>query len=138
MENLESKKNDRIDNKLKYELFPIESPAIEEIVKVYMAGEKKYGRNTWQGLQDGYNRYDGAQIRHGVEHKRGHIIDQETGVMHLAQEAWNSIAKLHCWLNEHGQVDVIEIKCPNCSRTNYVEIQRAEFNCWNCKKEIKL
>ena len=135
---MESKKNDKIDGKLKYDLFPIESRAVEEMVKVYMAGEKKYGRNTWQGLKDGYHRYDGAQIRHDVEHKRGHIIDQETGAMHLAQVAWNALAKLECWLRENGEIEIVELKCPHCGETNYVENLRNKFNCWKCKKEIKL
>ena len=42
---MESKKNDIIDGKLKYDLFPIESRAVEEMVKVYMAGETNYVEN---------------------------------------------------------------------------------------------
>lgn len=136
---MESKKNDIIEGKLKYDLFPIESRAVEEMVKVYMAGEKKYGRNTWQGLKDGYHRYDGAQIRHDVEHKRGHIIDQETGAMHLAQVAWNANIMLHHWLEEYGEINVREIKCPHCNLTNFVEKEKKGIvKCYKCKTKIEL
>ena len=92
-ENNESKKNDRLDDKLRWELLPLED--IEDIVKVYTAGAKKYGPNTWQNLPDGYNRYKAALLRHLVEYDKGNKIDEETGCRHLAAVAWNAIAMLH-------------------------------------------
>lgn len=92
-ENNESKKNDRLDNKLRWELLPLED--IEDIVKVYTAGAKKYGPNTWQNLPDGYNRYKAAFFRHLLEHEKGNWLDEETGSIHLAQCVWNAIAMLH-------------------------------------------
>jgi hypothetical protein len=95
---MESKKNDRQDDKLRWDLLPLET--IEEIVKVYHAGAKKYGENTWQNLPDGYNRYKGAMFRHLVLHEKGEVFDEETGCRHLAQVAWNAIAMLHCCLTQ--------------------------------------
>lgn len=92
---MESKKNDRQDDKLRWDLLPLET--IEEIVKVYHAGAKKYGENTWQNLPDGYNRYKGAMFRHLVAHEKGEIVDTETGVYHLSAVVWNAIAMLHCY-----------------------------------------
>lgn len=92
-ENNESKKNDRLDDKLRWELLPLED--IEDIVKVYTAGAKKYGPNTWQNLPDGYNRYKAAFFRHLLEHEKGNWLDEETGSIHLAQCVWNAIAMLH-------------------------------------------
>ena len=92
-ENNESKKNDRLDDKLRWELLPLED--VEDIVKVYTAGAKKYGPNTWQNLPDGYNRYKAALLRHLVEYDKGNKIDEETGCRHLAAVAWNAIAMLH-------------------------------------------
>lgn len=88
-----SVKNDRKDDKLMWELLPLE--LIEEIVKVYTAGAKKYGPNKWQNLDNGYERYKAAAFRHILEYEKGHEFDEETGCRHLAQAAWNLIACLH-------------------------------------------
>lgn len=106
MENMESKKNDRQDDKLRWDLLPLET--IEEIVKVYHAGAKKYGENTWQNLPDGYNRYKGAMMRHLVLHEKGEIFDEETGCMHLAQVAWNAIAILNCSLQKQKELNKLK------------------------------
>lgn len=92
---MESKKNDRQDDKLRWDLLPLE--LLEEVVKVYHEGAKKYGENTWQNLPDGYNRYKGAMFRHLVAHEKGEIVDTETGVYHLSAVVWNAIAMLHCY-----------------------------------------
>lgn len=90
---MESKKNDRADGKLRWELLPLED--MEEIVKVFHAGAEKYGANNWQNLPNGYERYKAALFRHLLEHEKGHWTDDETGCIHLAQVAWNAIAMLH-------------------------------------------
>ena len=92
-ENTEVKKNDRLDDKLRWELLPLED--IEDIVKVYTEGAKKYGPDRWQDLPDGIRRYKAALLRHLVEFDKGNEIDEETGCRHLAQVAWNAIAMLH-------------------------------------------
>ena len=92
-ENAEAKKNDRLDDKLRWELLPLED--IEDIVKVYTEGAKKYGPDRWQDLPDGIRRYKAALLRHLVEFDKGNEIDEETGCRHLAQVAWNAIAMLH-------------------------------------------
>ena len=92
-ENNESKKNDRLDDKLRWELLPLED--IEDVVKVYTAGAKKYGPDKWQELPDGIRRYKAALLRHLVEYDKGNKIDEETGCHHLAAVAWNAIAMLH-------------------------------------------
>ena len=86
-------KNDRLDDKLHWELLPLED--VEDIVRVYTAGAKKYGENKWQDLPDGIRRYKAALLRHLVEFDKGNEIDKETGCLHLAQCAWNAIAMLH-------------------------------------------
>ena len=97
MEN-EPKKNDRQDGKLMWELLPL--TLIEKIVEVYTAGARKYGPNKWQGLDNGYDRYKAAMLRHLVEYEKGNTIDLDTGCLHLAHVAWNAIAMLYCSLNE--------------------------------------
>lgn len=89
----ESKKNDRKDGKLMWELLPLLD--VEDIVKVYHKGAEKYGPNMWQNLENGYERYKAAMMRHLVEYEKGNEFDPETGCRHLAQVAWNAIAMLH-------------------------------------------
>lgn len=91
---MESVKNDYKDNKLRWDLLPLKE--IEEIVKVYTAGAKKYGANRWQDLPDGINRYRAALLRHLVEFEKGNEFDEETGCRHLAACCWNAIAMLYC------------------------------------------
>lgn len=47
-----SVKNDIIDDKLRWDLLPMKE--IEDIVRVYHAGAKKYGPNKWQNLDNGF------------------------------------------------------------------------------------
>jgi hypothetical protein len=125
---MESKKNDRQDDKLRWDLLPLET--IEEIVKVYHEGAKKYGENTWQNLDDGYNRYKGAMMRHLVAHEKGEIFDEETGCRHLAQVAWNAIAMLHCSFHFKGG-----FKC-NEAEERFVDWFNKKSNAEKSKKEV--
>lgn len=94
-----SVKNDIIDDKLRWDLLPMEE--IEDIVRVYHAGAKKYGPNTWQDLDDGFERYRAATFRHMMAYLKGERMDKETNVHHLAAVAWNVITML--WYDKHGK-----------------------------------
>lgn len=93
------KKDDRQDGKLMWELLPL--PLLVEVVKVYTAGAQKYGANQWQNLDDGYQRYKAALLRHLVEHEKGNPIDADTGCLHLAQVVWNALAMLYFSLKKN-------------------------------------
>lgn len=97
--NQESIKNDFKDDKLRWDLLPMEE--IEDIVRVYHAGAKKYGPNNWQNLDNGFERYRAAAARHLMEYLKGERVDADTGCLHLAQYAWNAIAML--WYDKHGK-----------------------------------
>ena len=88
-----SVKNDFKDHKLRWDLLPLEE--VEDIVKVFTSGSIKYGDNTWQGLENGYQRYKAAMFRHLLEYEKGTEFDEETGCRHLAQVAWNAISMLY-------------------------------------------
>lgn len=92
-------KNDIIDDKLRWDLLPMED--IEDIVRVYHAGAKKYGSNNWQDLDDGFERYRAATFRHMMAYLKGERMDKETNVHHLAAVAWNVITML--WYDKHGK-----------------------------------
>lgn len=102
----EGKKNDYQDGKLRWDLLPLEE--IEDIVKLYTAGSIKYGDNNWQNLENGYQRYKAAMLRHLLEYEKGNKVDDETKVNHLAAVAWNAIAMLY--LDKHGEGKDYDIK----------------------------
>ena len=97
----EGKKNDRIDGKVRMDLLPW--PELEEVARVLTAGAKKYGANNWQGLEDGYERYKGAMLRHLTEVEKGIEIDADTGCRHIAQVACNALFMLHFKLQEYNK-----------------------------------
>lgn len=99
----EGKKNDKKDDKTRWELIPLD--CLEDIARVYTEGAKKYGENTWQYLDNGYERYKGALLRHlyAAEHDE---FDEETGCRHLAQVCWNAIALL--WLSKVEELNLID------------------------------
>lgn len=74
---------------------------IEDIVRVYHAGAKKYGPNKWQNLDNGFERYRAAAARHIMAYLKGERMDKETNVHHLAAAAWNVITML--WYDKHGK-----------------------------------
>ena len=96
----EGKKNDRIDGKVRMDLLPW--PELEEIARVYTAGAKKYGARNWMNLEDGYERYKGALLRHLCEVEKGNVIDSDTGCYHIAQVAINAMFMLHFKLKEYA------------------------------------
>lgn len=79
--------------KLRWDLLPLH--LIEKVVEVYTFGAQKYAPNSWQKLEDGYNRYKAALFRHLTAHEKGETIDPESKLSHLAHCAWNAIAMMH-------------------------------------------
>lgn len=77
--------------KVDYSLLP--SEAIEEVLKIYMGGAKKYGRGNYlKGIS--YSRVFSAAMRHLWAWWRGEETDQESGISHLAHACWNVLALL--------------------------------------------
>ena len=67
--------------KTRFELLP--SDALEEIAKVLTHGAKKYADRNWErGIN--WSRCFGACMRHLWSWWRGHDLDAETGLSHLA------------------------------------------------------
>lgn len=97
-----SGKDDRADGKLRWDLLPLAE--IEDIVRVYTEGAKKYADNSWQDIPDGFNRYLGALMRHLVAYTKGERYDKE-GFMHLSAVCWNAIALLHYDKHNKGLIE---------------------------------
>ncbi len=82
-------KNDRLDNKPRWELLPMD--AVEKIVEVLTYGATKYADHNWK-MVDGLNdRYYAALMRHLVASRNGEKTDADTGMSHLAHAACNAI-----------------------------------------------
>ena len=98
-----SGKDDRADGKLRWDLLPLAE--IEDIVRVYTEGAKKYADNSWQNIPDGFERYRAALLRHMTAYMKGERYDKETGLMHLAQICWNAIALLYYDKHNKGLIE---------------------------------
>ena len=74
------------------------SRAISAVSGVGTYGATKYTEGGWRHVNKGFERYTDAMMRHllkeGVE-----MIDQESGLLHAAQVAWNALARLELLLS---------------------------------------
>ena len=61
----------------------------EGIAKIMTFGASKYKPNSWQGVEDGENRYYAALMRHIIAYRKGEEKDKETGESHLLHAACN-------------------------------------------------
>lgn len=73
-----ARKNDRIDDKTRWELIPLD--CLEDIARVYTEGAKKYGDNTWQNLENGYER---CYIMQSMEEKLDQILANQALIVKL-------------------------------------------------------
>ena len=79
-------------DKLRWDLVPIE--ALEEVVRVFNFGAKKYEDRNWEkGM--GWSRMYAAAMRHLTAFWRGETFDKETGLHHCAHAAWCCLALCH-------------------------------------------
>lgn len=99
-------KNDRKDGKIRLELVPMAE--IEDIAKLYTIGAEKYADNSWKEIENGFERYRAALLRHMIAYMKGERFDGETGINHITAVAWNAIAML--WFDKQGK-GLFEGKC---------------------------
>jgi hypothetical protein len=104
-----SKKFDQGKDQLSYLL---EIPAFDELVKVLMLGEAKYGRNNFRETGFAYSRLMDAALRHMRAFQRGEAINVESlpdgserRVHHLACAAVNLVFLLNQELGGYGSDD---------------------------------
>ena len=92
-------KDDFKDDKLRWDLLPMQE--IEDIVRVFHLGAKKYEPNGWKDIPNGFERYRAAMMRHLMCYMNGERYDKELNVSHLSQVCWNAIVML--WYDKHGK-----------------------------------
>jgi len=87
--------------------------ALLEVSRVGTFGAQKYTRGGWQEVPDGINRYTAAMMRHFLQENEN-AYDDELGVLHAAQVAWNALARLELILREQkkGELKFEEVLPP--------------------------
>lgn len=82
-------------DKLDWSVIPLE--ILEPLVKVFMAGEQKYGyRNCTKEFENGDRRFFAAAMRHTKDCQDDALaVDDDTGCHHSAQAAWNHLMRLY-------------------------------------------
>lgn len=73
------------------------SLALLEVARVATYGATKYSENGWMQVPNGVMRYRAAGDRHRLR-RCTEDLDPDTGVTHLAHEAWNRLAELELLL----------------------------------------
>ncbi len=68
--------------------------ALWAVAEVSTFGAKKYAWNGWKDVENGENRYGDARFRHSLRAAMGEEVDLESGLSHLAHEAWGALAAL--------------------------------------------
>lgn len=81
------------NGKLRYDLLPFD--AVDEVVKVLNYGINKYPKpeENWRvnSKKEDIPRYEAALLRHMSAHMQGELIDEESGLPHMAQIATNAL-----------------------------------------------
>lgn len=78
------------------------SLALLKIAEVSTYGAKKYTRHGWEYVPDGIQRYNDAKWRH-LLNGRYNKYDNESGLLHLAHEAWNILAELELRMRNENE-----------------------------------
>jgi len=74
--------------------------ALEQVARVSEFGATKHGWDTWHTIPNGQLRYADAQMRHELDICKGETHAQDSGLLHLSHEVWNSLARLELLLRE--------------------------------------
>ena len=76
--------------------------AIESVAAVSTFGANKYAWNGWQNVDNGFERYSDAMVRHLLREGQGEVLDLDSGLLHAAHVAWGALARLELMLREEN------------------------------------
>lgn len=79
--------------------------AMEGVAAISAFGASKYAWNGWQSVDDGFNRYTDALVRHLGQEGKGEILDPDSRLLHAEHTAWNAMARLELLKRELEQKD---------------------------------
>lgn len=80
--------------------------AISAVADVSVFGASKYTWKGWENVDDGYNRYSDALMRHLVCEGKGEVKDPHSDLLHAQHVAWNALARLELLLREHEEMEI--------------------------------
>ena len=92
--NVEKAKND--EGKPKFSLVP--PRALRAVAEALTYGEQKYPGNDFRKVENGYARYNDASRRHQNAYDCDELVDEESGILHLAHEIVNKLFMLEILL----------------------------------------
>lgn len=75
--------------------------ALLAVAEVLTFGANKYADHSWQHVENADKRYWAARSRHELHRAAGESHDAESGLLHLAHEACNSLFILELALLEN-------------------------------------
>lgn len=70
------------------------------VATVSTFGAEKYAWRGWENVEDGFNRYSDAMVRHLMKEGAGEHIDPDSGLLHAAHTAWGALARLELLMRE--------------------------------------
>ena len=73
------------------------------VAEVSAFGAEKYTWGGWKSVPDGARRYGDALVRHVCKEKIEGEVDSDSGLLHVAHEAWNALARLELILKERAE-----------------------------------
>ena len=68
---------------------------LEYVAKIWAFGADKYSKGNWKCVENGFNRYSNAMVRHLMAESDGPGVDSESELLHAGHVAWNALARLH-------------------------------------------
>ena len=82
------------------------APELEELCKVWEFGANKYSKSNWKLVENGFDRYSNALVRHLVAEDKC-LFDDESKLLHAAHIAFNSLARMHFILHtlKYGKLE---------------------------------
>ncbi|UOF79374.1 hypothetical protein [Caudoviricetes sp.] len=76
------------------------SRALMAVGSIGTFGAKKYSKSGWLSVPDGKSRYKSAGLRHYFYEEIEGLLDKDSGLLHAAHAAWNSLAYLELLLRD--------------------------------------
>lgn len=94
------KKDD--EDKQRWDLLPLD--VVKDVVKVLTYGAKKYAPDNWKLIDNPYDRYFAAAMRHLSDYRAyGEKLDKDSGLPHLAHAMCCLI--FLSWFEKHNKVN---------------------------------
>ena len=78
--------------------------ALLAVAEIGTFGAKKYARSSWKTVPNAAVRYEDALVRHQLM-RPTEERDEESGMLHLAHQAWNTLAILQLQMEELRKKD---------------------------------